>query len=228
MGRSNAPGRPRNDPRDRTPEGIGESTHLTGSNLECPPLSPKALLLRDLDSVPMTRAWLLLLTIVACIGTLLLLSNCAVSTPFRGPGFNDARGVSSEHLGHSVVVALTHAVLTGDRSTFDEQSRQVADSMESHEGLIAYSVRKQLLGNERWTMTVWTDEEALARFVQSRVHRRAIEQGMPALGNTRFHHFQIPASELPLSWSRALAILEDQGPMEKSKAPTADSPSGKL
>ncbi|MDJ0779791.1 MAG: antibiotic biosynthesis monooxygenase [Gammaproteobacteria bacterium] len=134
-------------------------------------------------------------------------TGCAISTPFGGPGFDRERGVTAVAADERVIVALTHAVLGERRQAFDRQVGLVADTLPSQQGLIAYSLRKELLGNEAWTMTVWRDEESLQRFVRSSAHQQAIRSSAGELAAVRFSRFEVPASSLPLGWDEALEYL---------------------
>ena len=145
--------------------------------------------------------------------SLLALGGCAIATPFEGPGFDREKGVTLEGPDR-VVVAITKAVLQGDsseRSGFWTNVRRVEASLESRQGLIGYSLRRQLFGSTAWTMTVWIDEASLDAFVGSSVHQTAIEQSLPALSQTGFARFEMERDDIPLPWDRAVEILEEDG-----------------
>ena len=143
-----------------------------------------------------------------CIAVLMS-SGCTIATPFEGPGYDDDVGVTLEDVDGPVIVVITQVVLgEGDRDGFNEGTRSVMDSMDQHEGLIAWSVRREVVGNNAWTMTVWADDKSLNRFVTSKVHRAAVKDGMPAVRQTRFYTFDVPSDALPISWDDALARLE--------------------
>ncbi len=145
------------------------------------------------------------ITLLAAI----LSSGCAISTPFRGPGYDHDRGITLADAGDRVIVALTHATLSERRRNFDDDVDAVAASLAATDGLIAYSLRKELLGNQAWTMTVWRDQAALAAFVASSAHQRAIRRSAGELSAVRFRRFEIERSALPISWDTALARLEE-------------------
>ena len=139
-------------------------------------------------------------------------SGCSIAMPFRGPGYDRERGVTVPTPSGSVVVALTEATLDrAKRRPFDRATGTVADGMNAVPGLIGYSFRKRLFGDRAWTMTVWTDRDALRRFVDSDLHTDAMDAGYPASIGFRFHALDVPADEIPLSWSRALDLLERDG-----------------
>ena len=131
--------------------------------------------------------------------------------PFGGPGFDRHHGVTLQGAGDTVVVAITHAVVSrknGARSAFSRHLWRVVDSLPEHEGFIGYSVRRELFGRDAWTLSAWIDEAAMERFVESPVHRQAVEAG--TLESARFARIELATDELPLGWQRALSILEQQ------------------
>ncbi len=155
------------------------------------------------------RLGLRMLTLVSLVA----LGGCAFATPFRGPGFDSRTGVT---IGteDKVVVALTKAVLRGDRgkrSDFWTSVSRVEASLAEQEGFIGYSLRREFFGPTAWTMTAWLSEADLDAFVQSPVHQAAIEESSPALQATGFARFAVDRDDLPLAWDRALEILERDG-----------------
>ena len=147
----------------------------------------------------------------AFLGALALLGGCAISTPFQGPGYDRSTGVSSDRADGIVIVALTHAVLGKERRNFDRGVDRVVDSLAQQPGLIGYSLRRELFGNEAWTMTVWRDEASLEDFVRSSTHQQAIRDGAGELAGVNFSRFELPATELPIGWDTALEYLAASG-----------------
>ena len=140
------------------------------------------------------------------------LVGCTLATPFRGPGYDRGKGIVLDGV-ETVYVGLTLAVLKNDRklqSVFWSNVRKVEASLYQRKGFIGYSKRTRLLGNRAWTMTVWTDEASLEDFVQSDVHQRAIRESMGALESAAFARIEIKPEEIPISWDRAIALLEKQ------------------
>lgn len=136
---------------------------------------------------------------------------CAIAMPFRGPGLESGRVTGDGE--RTVVVSVTHAVLIpGEREAFDRYVRSLSELMDEQPGLIGFSLRKELFGDEAWTMTAWEDEASLVAFSRSPAHREAVEAARHGLRRARFRRVTIPASELPLSWDRALAILDEERP----------------
>ena len=138
---------------------------------------------------------------------LALLGGCAISTSFQGPGYDRASGTVTLPGQDTVVVALTHAVLGNSRRNFDRGVERVVDSLEQQPGLIGYSLRRQLFGNEAWTLTVWRDEASLEAFVRSRPHREAVRSAAGELTSAAFRRVELPAAEIPIDWDTALEYL---------------------
>jgi heme-degrading monooxygenase HmoA len=140
-----------------------------------------------------------------------LLSGCAISTPFKWPGFDRKAGITIPHQGDSVVIALTNAVLDSDtRAPFDDHTQRVYKSIATQPGLIGYSIRREIIGNQAWTATIWTDEDALRQFVYSPAHLRAMDAGSLALLDSKFVRIRVPVNALPVSWETVFREAEKQ------------------
>ena len=149
------------------------------------------------------------------LGLLGWLAGCTFATPFRGPGYDSGRGITLPLTEQdTVVVGLTHATLGDDgakNAAFTGNIRKIVATMDRHEGLIGYSVRRQLFGNEFWTMTVWKDEASLIAFIRGREHDQAVLEGSPALADNVFARVILPREAIPLSWDQAEALLAKYG-----------------
>ena len=156
------------------------------------------------------RRWLIVGAVLAlAVLPMLNITGCAISTPYRSADTGLAP-VGSD----TVLVALTHAELaegTDDASAFWSNVSAVADSLEGRPGFIGYRLRRELLGRNSWTMTVWTDEASLEAFVRGDVHQTAIREGWPALARARFARVMLPMSDIPISWDRVEALLDANG-----------------
>lgn len=147
-----------------------------------------------------------LLALILAIG----LSACNVATPYRGPKVSSS-GPAASATGPTVYVGVTHAVLKDDRqyrSLFFDYVKEVEESLSQNSGFLGFSKRVALFGNDAWTMSVWTDEASMDAFVRSEAHQRAIRNAFKALEYARFARLEINAEEAPLSWDRALQVLE--------------------
>jgi len=124
-----------------------------------------------------------------------LVSACTVGMPFRGPGLDPAAADAPG----DVVLAVTHAVLDPEtRGDFDDYIFAVADTLDGAvPGLVGYSIRKEIFGDEVWTMSVWRDDASLETWSRSPKHREAIAKVGGAIVTLRTGRFRVPA-EAPL------------------------------
>jgi len=120
------------------------------------------------------------------------------------------RSISPEESEQRVVLVLTHAVVHAkQRREFDRQNRRVLASMGRHSGLLGYAARRQILGNQAWTMSVWADDEDRAAFARSRAHREAIARSMPALRSVALKRLTVMRKDLPADWDQVLRKLAE-------------------
>ena len=149
------------------------------------------------------RAGLMLSIITAC------LAGCAVSTPYPRLNTENSDNIA-DRAADPVVLVLTRIVVNSNaRSEFDRQTARVIGSMASHPGLIGYSARRQLFGDEAWTMSVWASNEARAQFVRSQVHKEAMEISKEAIVTVESKRLTVARKNLPGNWVRALEMLAD-------------------
>ena len=136
----------------------------------------------------------------------LLLSGCAIATPYRSVG--DAPGRGRPGPASTVVVAATHArVHPEGRALFDAEVARVVESLPRQPGLLGYSLRRHLWRDEVWTMTVWKDDASRQEFVGSSAHRNATAAAGATLARVRYVHFEMPVASAPPAWSEVLARL---------------------
>jgi quinol monooxygenase YgiN len=73
------------------------------------------------------------------------------------------------------------------------------------DGMVGYALDAELARKTFWTFSVWEDQANLDAFVSSDPHRAIIRRLRPLMGPTRFEFFQIPGSDLPLTWDQMKA-----------------------
>lgn len=148
---------------------------------------------------------------LSCLGA--LLAGCTFATPFKTLDADDGRAAR--------VLVITHAMAhSGQRELFMAHTRRVIDSLAHQPGLIGYSLRRELFGDELWTLTVWRDDDARATFFRSPVHVEAMAAGMSALRAARFLRVEWPGGSERPQWPELLARLVREG---RSYAPRADA-----
>lgn len=150
--------------------------------------------------------------ILTCLIALFTVSSCVISTPFK----RTDTGQEAANIGEQnrVIVALTHATLKQGKDhkhNFYRYVDSVVDSMEAQQGMLGYSIRRQLFGREAWTMTVWQDQDSLLAFKTGDAHSQAMQFGSSSLESAVFAQVEISPSEIPLKWAQAEQILEQQG-----------------
>lgn len=138
------------------------------------------------------------------------LGGCAYTAPYRATAL-----AKSGSLGPSHAVVLTLSATEhqpGQRSEFFRDTRRVLADLPEQPGLLGYSFRFELFGNEAWTMTAWRDEAARDAFVRSPAHLAAMRNSARTAQNLRFITMQVPLEALPLSWADARALLSAETP----------------
>ena len=108
------------------------------------------------------------------------------------------------------LVQLTYLPLKRYRMLFRflRYSSVVQKQLASAEGAVGFSLRAKPLRREFWTMSVWTNREALMDFTRSAPHyeiMRALDRHMR---KTVFIDWQCKGSELPPAWKSALKRFE--------------------
>ena len=151
---------------------------------------------------------LLLPTLAALI---FLISSCQIGYPFNGPGYDAKRQVIRDPHQGMVIVAVTEGIVErGKGDAFSEQLGRVLDAIPTSDGLIGYSVRKEVFGRKVWTMSAWTDETALDRFIYSKAHKEAMRSGGIPRDTVRSGVTKIAAADVPLTWKRVREIIKQQ------------------
>lgn len=134
-----------------------------------------------------------------------------VETPFEGPGLDTESGqlVAQEE---PFVVGLTelhvkNAPAPGEK--FGDHAQAIGEYLfkEQPPGFVGGSFRNvgQL---EWWTMTVWTDEDAMMEFVLSEPHVNAMADLSVVSKAARSTHVSVPAGGEAPTWDWALDTLE--------------------
>ena len=72
-------------------------------------------------------------------------------------------------------------------------------------GMVGYALDAELARKTFWTFSVWEDQASLDAFAASDPHRAIIRRLQPLMGPTRFEFFQVPGSDLPMTWDQMKA-----------------------
>jgi heme-degrading monooxygenase HmoA len=137
-----------------------------------------------------------------------LLMGFSMAMPYRvvDPGVANGEG--------EVVVVITEVRLGGDRSArsvFWSHVRHIEKALPGQPGLVGYALRREIFGATAWTMTVWASDGAIGEFMRSAVHRKAVQDGLPAVMVSSFVRFRRPAKAGPPGWTEAIEHLRTSG-----------------
>jgi heme-degrading monooxygenase HmoA len=133
------------------------------------------------------------------------LGGCTIGTPW--PSVVPADAAQGRE---TVVLVLTRVVVdTQHRREFTRQNSRVLASMSSQPGLIGFAARRELFGDQGWTMSIWVNDEARAAFVHSDVHRDAIRLSLPALRAVELERQTVARKDLPANWDEVLQLLAE-------------------
>ncbi len=131
------------------------------------------------------------------------MTGCAISTPMHM-----AAPAPGDRPDDPMQVSVTHAVIDpARRAIFDRYVVIVAAQLPRQPGLVSYSIRRELLGDQVWTLTAWRSAEDRARFFGSGLHLQAMTECSTAIVNVRSVRLELPRAALPMDWQRALAAL---------------------
>lgn len=135
------------------------------------------------------------------------LAGCTIAQPFRAPG------LSSNDPGPYLVV-ITEASVSrepGAADAFFAISETLVQEIQGRPGYVGHSRRRELFGDRAWTMTVWRDTEAMLAFINGETHGAAMRRTADLVADARFARTWVAASDLPLSWKDAEALLASSG-----------------
>jgi heme-degrading monooxygenase HmoA len=83
----------------------------------------------------------------------------------------------------------------------------VRKQLEATEGVMGFSLLARPLNKEYATLSVWTDEKALAAFAEATPHGKLMADLSKEMGPTRFIRWTMKGSEGKPSWGEALKRL---------------------
>lgn len=94
---------------------------------------------------------------------------------------------------------------------FDHLVDEIVENMQQVDGLVGYSVRKDLFQNRAWTYTIWQKADDINQFKTSGAHLKAMIAAPKLLDTATFARTTISAEQLPYSWEEALSLLSENG-----------------
>ena len=145
---------------------------------------------------------LLQVTSLAAAG--LALTAFSISTPFVYPQGKAA-------IAKNAKLVVTHAFIQeGKSGPFYSLSEEVVKSLQGQPGLLAYSVRRQLFGNQAWTLTLWESENSKSAFIRSSAHQLAMAEASSVLSCARFLRVDWSGEVKNLDWNDVLDRLDTE------------------
>ncbi len=134
----------------------------------------------------------------------LALTAFSISTPFVYPQGKAA-------IAQNAKLVVTHAFIQdGKAGPFYSRSEEVVKSLKGQPGLLAYSVRRQLFGNQAWTLTVWDSERSKSAFIRSSAHHSALAEASSVLSCARFLRVDWSGEIKNLDWDEVLGRLDTE------------------
>jgi quinol monooxygenase YgiN len=83
----------------------------------------------------------------------------------------------------------------------------IRKQLRTADGLIGYTLRARPLARRYWTLSVWTDREALSAFMRTSPHVGIMSSLKPYMEPTQFVQWEITAADGRPSWTSALEHL---------------------
>ena len=111
--------------------------------------------------------------------------------------------------GRTYLVMASHLPLARITATirFFRAVAAIRRQLRTADGLVGYTLRARPLSRDYWTLSVWSDEAALQRFMQTAPHVGVMGSLQPFMGPTKFIRWQIAAADGQPNWTDALHRL---------------------
>lgn len=135
-----------------------------------------------------------------------LAAGCTVASPMTGPGW-DGDALLTDAEGPFVAVATHTRIAKGEGAAFDDHVDAITAQLDGQEGFVARSLRAKLPGRERWTLTVWEDEESLAAFVVGGAHADAMGDSATVIEGLYSVSWTVEPDAMPIEWGDVLDRL---------------------
>jgi heme-degrading monooxygenase HmoA len=79
-------------------------------------------------------------------------------------------------------------------------------------GALGLSLRAEPLRRTFWTVSAWTDQEAVNAYASAEPHRSAMRAKRKVMRESTFVFWNVPASDLPITWDEVeRRIAEKRG-----------------
>ncbi|NRA47454.1 MAG: hypothetical protein HRU09_21100 [Oligoflexales bacterium] len=137
-----------------------------------------------------------------------LTASCSLNFagPLKGPLLLDAQ--IRPNIANEVIVAISNARLKRHlRSSFLHTSDELYKNLNEVEGYVGGSMRLEPFGDQVWTLTIWTEKEAMDSFFRETHMATAFAQN-DAIVKFRSTHFSMNSAKIPDTWEQAMEKIE--------------------
>jgi quinol monooxygenase YgiN len=112
--------------------------------------------------------------------------------------------------GRTYLVMASHLPLARITATirFFRAVSAIRKQLRTADGLVGYTLRARPLSRNYWTLSVWSDREALQRFMRTAPHVGVMGSLRPFMRPTKFVQWEITAADGQPGWADALDRLD--------------------
>jgi len=93
-------------------------------------------------------------------------------------------------------------------------SRRVQTQLQSAPGLVGYSLLAHVLAKRFWTLSVWSDEVALVKFIHKHPHQEAMAIMRRHMAGSEFIRWRLKGRAVPPSWQEAMQRFHENAAVE--------------
>ncbi|MEV0296216.1 DUF3291 domain-containing protein [Nocardia sp. NPDC050710] len=77
-------------------------------------------------------------------------------------------------------------------------------------GVLGVSLKAELLKRTFWTLSAWTDKDAISGYASSDPHRTTVGIKRAVMRESTFVFWEVPADSLPITWAEAQRRLDEE------------------
>jgi hypothetical protein len=144
----------------------------------------------------------------------LLTAGCTPSSSFEGPGYDDRSGVLTDHPGPFIVVVTHTKAHEAHLDAFDRSVDAIVEQAKNTDGFVGSSVRGEVFGLERWTLTAWESDAAFAHFYGGGAHQTALSKSHDLVEGVYSARFMVDRADMPPTGEDALLQLDVKEPVD--------------
>lgn len=141
-----------------------------------------------------------------------------VRQPLEGKLFTLDKGLDESIDPESTLIVSTTYLPVDNREDakklFDDDMKAIQEELDAGpQGLVAVALAQHMIASEYRTLTVWQSEDDMINFIINPAHLQAMNDAaqIERPQEAKVVHWEIKASELPISWDDAFARIESDG-----------------